>query len=268
MEHRLDMGADECRVHVLASGSRGNATLVRFGQKGILIDAGISAKRLNEAMLSVGFDPYNLSAIFITHEHTDHMNGLPQLLKRFGRPVYTRKKTWQAMGEKLWPYEHLFTPITKKSILIDGIVVENFSISHDAANPVAYSCYKGKHKVTQITDTGFIDDYMLGHMDESTKLILESNHDLEMLKYGPYNWSLQQRVAGPRGHLNNVDAAQALSMVKRGVDFKVVLAHRSEQNNSISCVDQTMHHVLLSRNLEVGKDIIYSHADPKKIVTI
>lgn len=256
------------KVHVLASGSRGNATVITYGDAAVLIDAGISAKRITEGMREVGIGMNQLRGICITHEHSDHVAGLPQMLKRFDVPVFTKKETWQAMGEKVAPYNKRLHAMTRHLLDIDDLTLEAFSLSHDAANPIGFSCYGGHEKVTLMTDTGKIDDAMLGHLDESTMLILEANHDVQMLRYGPYMASLKQRVEGPLGHLCNEIAAQALVMMKRPPHLQVVLAHRSEQNNTVEKVGTAMSQILHSEGIQIGSDVMLVHGQQKSTVTL
>lgn len=255
-------------VHVLASGSRGNATVVTYGETAVLIDAGISAKRITDGMKAIGIDMDNLQGICITHEHTDHVAGLPQMLKRFDVPVFTKKETWQAMGEKVEPYNKRLHAMTRHILDLDELTLEAFSLSHDAANPIGFSVYGGHEKVTLITDTGVVNDSMLGQLDESTMLILEANHDVQMLRQGPYIQSLKNRVEGPYGHLCNEVAAQALLMMKRPPQLQVVLAHRSEQNNTINKVSSAMAHILNAEGLKIGSDVVLMHGQQKETVTL
>lgn len=258
----------EYSVHVLASGSRGNATLVKYGKEAVLFDAGISGKRLVDGMKSVGVNPENVKGVCVTHEHSDHISGLLQLAKRFSMPIYTKEKTWKAIQDKLVGYEDCFHPIVKESFSLGSLNIEAFSIFHDAADPLGFSCYAGKNKMTIVTDTGQLDDNIMGHMDESNFLVLESNHDLEMLKYGPYQMCLKRRVAGPYGHLNNEVAAKAILAMKRKDDLQVVLAHRSEQNNNIKIINKTMSDIMTREGIRIGKDITLYHGQPKQIVSM
>ncbi len=256
------------QIHVLASGSKGNASVVRYGKTAILIDAGISAKRIKEGLGKLQLSFTDLKGIFITHEHSDHIRGLLQMVKQTGLPVYTKEDTSKVLINHYGVDSKAFIPLGKKSVDIGSLTIEPFSISHDAVDPLGFSCYGGSQKGTFLTDTGVIDDFMLGHLDESTMLVLESNHDLFMLQYGAYTPSLKRRVAGPKGHLSNEATAQALVMMKRAPELQVVLAHRSEQNNTIQKVEETISSHLHSVGLRVGSEIIFQHGQPKECVSM
>jgi len=255
-------------AHVLASGSQGNATLITYKDTCILVDAGISARRITQGIKELGLRLDQLAGICITHEHTDHMAGLPQLLKQCDVPVYTRAGTMREIVNRKGIASKAFTVITKNSFTLGDLQVDTFRTSHDAADPMGLCCYGGNHKITFMTDTGIVDDTMLKHMDYSNLLVLEANYDPQMLKYGPYPYDLKQRVASPYGHLSNEHAAQALLMMKRPDNLQVILAHRSEKNNAQPVVDDTVMTALQAEGLQVNKDICLYHGQPKEKVSI
>lgn len=255
-------------AHVLASGSQGNATLITYKDTCILVDAGISARRITQGIKELGLRLDQLVGICITHEHTDHMAGLPQLLKQCDVPVYTRAGTMREIVNRKGIASKAFTVITKNSFTLGDLQVDTFRTSHDAADPMGLCCYGGNHKITFMTDTGIVDDMMLKHMDHSNLLVLEANYDPQMLKYGPYPYDLKQRVASPYGHLSNEHAAQALLMMKRPDNLQVILAHRSEKNNAQPVVADTVMTALQAEGLQVNKDICLYHGQPKEKVSI
>lgn len=255
-------------AHVLASGSQGNATLITYKDTCILVDAGISARRITQGLKELGLGLDQLAGICITHEHTDHMAGLPQLLKQCAVPVYTRAGTMREIVKRKGLDTKAFTVITKSSFTLGDLQVDTFRTSHDAADPMGLCCYGGAHKVTFMTDTGVVDDTMLKHMDDSHLLVLEANYDPQMLKYGPYPYDLKQRVASPYGHLGNEQAAQALLMMKRPDHLQVILAHRSEKNNAQPVVADTVMTALQAEGLRVSEDICLYHGQPKEKVSI
>lgn len=255
-------------AHVLASGSQGNATLITYKDTCILVDAGISARRITQGIKELGLRLDQLAGICITHEHTDHMAGLPQLLKQCDVPVYTRAGTMREIVNRKGIASKAFTVITKNSFTLGDLQVDTFRTSHDAADPMGLCCYGGNHKITFMTDTGIVDDTMLKHMDHSNLLVLEANYDPQMLKYGPYPYDLKQRVASPYGHLSNEHAAQALLMMKRPDNLQVILAHRSEKNNAQPVVADTVMTALQAEGLQVNKDICLYHGQPKEKVSI
>lgn len=255
-------------MHVLATGSKGNATIIQYGETNILVDAGISAKRIREELQCINLSLNDLTAIFISHEHVDHMKGLAQLNKHLSVPIYTKRETWRAMEKKVALNETSFVSMDKAVLDVGELTIESFPLSHDAANPIGFSVYGGHEKATIVTDTGLISDAMIGHMDESTMLLLESNHDLDMLTYGPYALSLKERVGGPKGHLSNDVAISSLLRIKRAPNLHVVLGHRSEQNNMVSKVDKVIQHVLCREGIRLDTDITIVHGNQDACVSI
>lgn len=247
--------AGDCLVSVLASGSKGNATFIACGRTKILVDAGISCRRIEQGLKRYGCTLQELDGIFITHEHSDHINGLPVLLKKADLPVYTTAETWQAMGKKTAAYSHCFVPLTRR-VGLKEIQVVPFSISHDAARPVGYTVYYGDTKITLATDLGRITSDVWQAAAYADILILEANHDEDMLRQGPYPYHLQQRILSPWGHLSNKTAADFLTQVPLKKQLKVLLAHRSEKNNTPALALHTMRTVLARSGRAVGGDIL------------
>lgn len=245
----------DCQVHLLASGSKGNAAFIRCGTTQILIDAGISYRRISKGLERSGTSVDQLDAVFITHEHSDHVAGLPMLLKHSHMPVYTTLPTWQGIGRKIEGYEDRFVRLTRRVGLGDMQVVP-FSISHDAARPVGYTMYGGGCKVTLATDLGYVSPDVEAAASYADILILEANHDEDMLRNGPYPYMLQQRILGTRGHLSNRAAADLLTRLPRRNMMKIVLAHRSEKNNTPALSLQTLRSVLQEAGVRIGQDVL------------
>ncbi|MCH4179591.1 MAG: MBL fold metallo-hydrolase [Megasphaera sp.] len=245
----------DCLVSMLASGSKGNAAYFQCGQTRILIDAGISCRRIEQGLKPYGCQLTDLDAVFITHEHTDHVNGLPTLLKRTHMPVYTTQETWQAVGQKIESYTDRFVRLPRMLHLKD-IQVVPFAISHDAARPVGYTIYHGDCKMTLATDLGFVSQDVADAAAYADILVLEANHDEEMLKNGPYPYMLQQRILGNHGHLSNMAAAGLLADLPTKGMMRVLLAHRSEKNNTPALSLHTMRSVLSRSGKVIGQDIL------------
>ena len=202
------------QVYALASGSAGNATYVRCGNTRVLIDAGISFKRIKDELKKLDCRPEDLDGLFLTHEHEDHIKGIGTLLKQTDIPVYGTKETWEALGDKIDSYRHRFIRLTKK-VPFASADIYPFSISHDAANPVGYCIYSNRKKITVVTDLGFVTDTVRQALDGSHVLLLEANHDIDMLRYGPYPVSLRNRILGTKGHLSNEGAGWAVVNMER-----------------------------------------------------
>jgi phosphoribosyl 1,2-cyclic phosphodiesterase len=229
------MGAS---VSMLASGSRGNCAVVASAKTKILVDAGISARETCKRIKSLGEDPRSLAAILITHEHSDHIYGLATLAKKLNIPVFMTEATHQAWARAV-RHEKGEAPKLQKferfqsgcSFQIGDIAVQPFTIPHDAADPVGFTLRAEGVKIGLATDLGYIPVSVRDHLRGCDVLIMESNHDLEMLRGGPYPWSVKQRVMSRVGHLSNEALADFFSSDYDNSATFVVLAHLSEQNN-------------------------------------
>lgn len=221
------------KVSVLGSGSRGNATYVRTEQVRLLIDCGLSRRAVQKRLLLIGEDPERLDNILVTHEHTDHIGGLPSILKNYSLTAYMSLGTFEGgRAERFQSSDSAIVPITAgHEFRVGDIEVTPFTVPHDSREPLAFSLkYKGV-KVTQLTDSGCIPESVSSALKGSDVLILESNHDLDMLRVGPYPWSLKQRLMGRRGHLSNSAVSSFLRGPYDGSAKHIVLAHLSSQNN-------------------------------------
>ena len=225
-------------VHVIASGSKGNCTVIKKGNSVILHDVGISCRRIVNGLKELHIDMSQVEGIFISHEHSDHIAGLQQLLKRFDLPVYTKKGTWREIQNKLIVPKHQLVELTKGSLSLGNLTVAPFSVSHDAADPIGINVFSGKDKATVVTDTGVVTDTIL------------------------------HRVASDEGHLSNEMAAQALLMMKRPDFMQVILAHRSENNNNPVLVTQTIGQMLVDGGVRIGPEMKLQHGQPNEIVSM
>ena len=220
------------RFCVLASGSCGNSAFLATSRTRILIDAGLSVRELCKRLESIEECYERLDAIVITHEHSDHVAGLLRLLRKckFQIPVYlTRLTAPQIDWEESEPRMELFQ--AGVSFRIGDIEVASFSIPHDARDPVGF-CFKAEGvKVGIATDLGYIPDSLRFHLRRVDLLVLEANHDIEMLKVGPYPWSVKQRVMGRRGHLSNDVVCEYVTQDLDRSAGTLVLGHLSEHNN-------------------------------------
>jgi phosphoribosyl 1,2-cyclic phosphodiesterase len=225
-------------VSMLASGSRGNCAIVASTGTRILVDAGISCRETFKRMKSLCEDPHSLSSIVITHEHSDHIYGLATLAKRLRIPVFMTGATYQAWqramrdkhGEKS-RLERVERFESGHSFQIGDIAVKPFTIPHDAVDPVGFTFRAEGIKIGLATDLGYIPLSVRDHLRGCDVLIMESNHDLEMLRVGPYPWSVKQRVMSRVGHLSNLALADFFTSDYDNSATFVVLAHLSEQNN-------------------------------------
>ncbi|MBP2650320.1 MAG: yycJ [Firmicutes bacterium] len=244
-------------VHVLASGSRGNSTFLQLGDANILIDAGISARRIKTELDKIDVDICDLDGVLITHEHRDHINGLSTLTRKYGVPVYARPATWEAI---------LSQPAVKAiplscqleltaSLDIGNVKIESFSISHDAVDPVGFSLYHSHTKYAFATDLGFVTDTVKKALALSDVIVLEANHDIDMLKQGSYPSFLKNRILSNRGHLANTDAGWTLARLNRKKQCHVFLAHLSQENNRPEVAEKTVAEILTEEGCTVGDDV-------------
>lgn len=221
---------------ILGSGSKGNAALLATGRTRLLIDAGFSRRELLRRMQTAGCDATSLDAILITHEHSDHVGGLPKLAATVAAPVYLNPGTREAL-ERQWSAAEanclrqveLFA--SGHSFTIGDIEITSFTIPHDAADPVAFAFRAEGVRIVVVTDLGYLTENVKQQLAGADCVVLESNHDLEMLKNGGYPWALKQRVMGRLGHLSNDTVAAYLAGEFDCAAAHLVLAHLSENNN-------------------------------------
>jgi phosphoribosyl 1,2-cyclic phosphodiesterase len=222
----------------LASGSKGNAVFVSTPETAVLVDAGLSGVEIERRLALVGQTPETLSAIIITHEHSDHVRGAGILSRRFNIPVYITPQTLSAC-KNLGKIDLLHFFECGTPFCIDTLCVAPFSISHDATDPAGLTLSFGNHKIGIATDLGVATGLVKEHLKNCQVLYIESNHDPEMLLNGSYPWSLKQRVKSRTGHLSNMDTRALLTeILSQELDSNVkpalqhvILAHLSEENN-------------------------------------
>ena len=239
------------------SGSSGNCIFITNQHTKILVDAGVSGKTIEESLDNVGYNVNEIDAILVTHEHTDHVRGVGILSRKHNIPVYANKKTWDAMRGSIGEVkeENIKYFNTNKDFEIGKIGVKAFNIPHDAAEPVGFSFYIDSKKVTSATDIGHINKKLIANLKNSDILLLESNHDVEMVKVSRYPYFLKQRILGDNGHLSNESAGKLLcELINHGVD-KVLLGHLSKENNFPELCYQAVINVLGTKDIKVGKDI-------------
>jgi phosphoribosyl 1,2-cyclic phosphodiesterase len=225
-------------VSVLASGSRGNSAVVQTSKTKILVDAGISCRETVKRLRALEEDPRSLSAILITHEHSDHVYGLLTLAKKLRVPVFMTGATHQTWARAMRDQDGTRPTLEKLEVFEAGrgfqvgdIAVTPFTIPHDAADPVGFTFRAEGVKIGFATDLGYVPASVRDHLRRCEVLVMESNHDVEMLRVGPYPWSVKQRVMSRVGHLSNEALAQFFRNDYDGEAAYVVLAHLSEHNN-------------------------------------
>ena len=202
----------------LSSGSSGNCQYIETDRMKVLVDGGLSGKRIENLLSSIGVSIKDIDCILVTHEHMDHVKGVGVISRRYDIPIFANEKTWAAMS-------HLIGDIADKNIRIfqtnkgfelKDLAVYPFSIFHDAAEPVGYCLYHKNIKMSIMTDTGWVNDTMKKAIKSSNFYVIEANHDVKMLKEGRYPWHLKKRILSTRGHLSNLDAGKILTEVLSG----------------------------------------------------
>ncbi|HSE49339.1 MAG TPA: MBL fold metallo-hydrolase [Terriglobales bacterium] len=257
-------------ITVLASGSRGNATLVASSKTRLLVDAGISCKETFKRLRALGEAPERLDAILISHEHSDHVYGLPVLARKLKVPVYMTGPCNDEWGHSFHDAEErarqtnldrleLFA--SGRSLQIGDIEVFPFTIPHDAADPVAFTFRTEGIKVSVATDLGYMPPNVKEHLRGSDVLMVESNHDLEMLRNGAYPWSVKQRVMSRVGHLSNEALADFFSSSYDGSASVVILAHLSEQNNHPEIAREAAERALAPRRSLLHNRLLLAQQD-------
>ena len=237
------------RVSVLASGSKGNAIFVELDGVRLLVDAGISATRIKRGLMEQGIDAGALDGVLVTHEHTDHVNGLPMLSKWYHLPIFTRRGTMEHMaGREKIPME-CFHAI-EGDFRVGRAKIVPFSIPHDAADPVGYRI-EGSETCVVATDLGFVTSSVQAALEGADVMVLEANHDPGLLRQGSYPWPIKRRILSNRGHLANSDAAWALVRLNRR-PRQVFLAHLSEENNRPELAQETVQSILARQGVEIS----------------
>lgn len=219
----------------VASGSSGNCVFVGTDNTSLLVDVGISKKKIKEGLNSIGMDFKDIDGILITHEHIDHVKGLGIISRSYGIPIYATRDTVHAIEDitSLGDYDkglfHCINP--DETFDIGDIRVEAHSVWHDAVDPVCYSMYNNNKKISIATDLGDYDEYIVNAIKDSDALLVEANHDVRMLQVGPYPYSLKQRILGKRGHLSNEKGGKLIMEVLNDHIKGVFLGHLSKDNN-------------------------------------
>lgn len=235
-------------LHTLASGSSGNAALVSRAGTHILLDAGISCRRITASLRQLGLAAEDLSAVCITHTHSDHISGLQTLVKKYDIPIYGTRQTCGGLAYRIAGIESRLRPLAPgESISIGGLTVTPFPTSHDAPGAAGYRF----EDVGVLTDSGRVTEEAAAVLAGVPLLMLEANHDIEALRSGPYPYYLKERILGPGGHLSNDDAAAfARESVLAGTR-EIVLAHLSRENNTPAMALDAVERALRPLGLEV-----------------
>ncbi len=245
------------KVCSLFSGSSGNCIFVSYNDTALLIDAGVSGRRIEEALKGIDESFERIAGIFVTHEHSDHISGAGILARRHKVPIYANEKTWKAMRPlmgKLSP-DYIRCINVGETVTLGEIEVKPFPIPHDAACPVGYNFFVNGKKLTIATDIGHMNNELLDHLTKSDMILLESNHDIEMLKTGSYPWHLKRRILGENGHLCNDMAGEVVAYLAQNGTKSFLLGHLSKENNFPELAYQTVCNALREKCINPREDI-------------
>lgn len=256
----------------LYSGSSGNCLFVSSNNTKILVDCGTSCKKICEGLQSINCSIENIDAILVTHEHSDHIQSLGMVSKKYGIPVYANLETWNAMEvqkQKISPENiHIFK--NDEDFILNDLKIHPFSTPHDAANPCGFNITSGKKQLSIATDLGHIDSTIIKELEGSSFILLESNYDPEVLKVSRYPFSLKERIAGPIGHLSNETAGKTIAYLMSKNLKEVMLGHLSKENNFPELAYQSVTEELINNNVDLNsiKLSVASRDYPGKIINI
>lgn len=238
----------------LASGSSGNCTFIGTEYTKVLIDTGLSGVKVENALQSIGVDARDLSAIFITHEHSDHVGGAGVLSRRYNLPIYATEGTWNGMAAAIGKigYSNRNILYDDQFVIINELCVKPFEIPHDANEPVGYNVTCGDIKMSVATDIGHITNTVRQSIVDSDILLLEANHDIEMLQKGPYPYPLKRRILGDNGHLANIAAGNLIAQIISDKMRHIYLGHLSEENNTPELAYKTVADILKENDINVN----------------
>ncbi len=240
-----------------ASGSSGNSYLIKNEDTAILVDAGISGRRILGGLEETGTPPEDVAAILVTHEHSDHVQSLPVLTRKLpDLKVYANEPTWESIERPVREEaRRIFR--TGEDFAIGSLRIRSFSVPHDAAEPVGFSVSGEGKKISIVTDAGYITEEICAEITDADLLLLEANHEREMLLMGRYPYPLKQRILGDEGHLSNVSAGECLCRIVEENDRRrqILLGHLSGENNDPHVALLTVENTLMERDIYTGGDL-------------
>ena len=242
----------------LYSGSSGNSIFVGTDNTKVLIDAGLAGKKIDEALKNINEDTSRIDAIFVTHEHSDHIKGVGVLSRKYNIPIYANEDTWIVMKDFIGKIkdENIKIIAKRSTITIKDMDIKCFNIPHDAVSPMGYTIFSKGKQVSIATDFGTFTEEIKSNIKDSDVVLLESNHDVSTLKFGPYPYSLKRRILSEIGHLSNEDCGKAiLQILKSNKKKQIILGHLSNTNNHPDLAYETVKGFLTDNNIAVGEDV-------------
>ena len=256
----------------LYSGSSGNCLYVSSKNTKILVDCGTSCKKICEGLASINSSIEDIDAILVTHEHSDHVQGLGLVSKKFNIPVYANLETWNAMEKQKEKIDERNVNVFENDsdFSLNELTIHPFSTPHDAANPCGFNIHNGKRKLSIATDLGHMDNDIFKELIHSSFVLLESNYEPEMLNASRYPFHLKQRIKGPYGHLSNETAGKTIAALMKKDLKQVMLGHLSKESNFPELAYKSVTEVLKQNGININ-DLELAVADryaPSKVVNI
>lgn len=256
----------------LYSGSSGNCLFVSSKNTKILIDCGTSCKKICEGLASIDSSIEDIDAILVTHEHSDHVQSLGMISKKFDIPVYANLETWNAIEkqkEKI-SEKNINYFCNDKDFILNDLTIHPFSTPHDAVNPCGFNIHNGKKKLSIATDLGHMNNNIFKELENSSFILLESNYEPEVLKMSKYPFLLKQRIAGPNGHLSNQTAGKTIAALMNKGLKEVVLGHLSKESNFPELAYKSVTEELMNSNVDINniRLSVANRNEPGKIINI
>lgn len=254
------------KVCLLSSGSKGNSCLVISNNTKILIDIGTTSTYVINELDKLNIKPDEINAILITHNHVDHIHGLKSFIKKYKTKVYVTEKLLGLLEEEIGSFDYEL--YQDKQAIIGDLRINTIRTSHDAGEQMGFIIKDNKKSMVYITDTGYINNRYYDDLSNKNLYILESNHDVLMLKNGPYPYFLQQRVLSDKGHLSNDQASNYLCKFIGDNTKTIVLAHLSEKNNTPEKALETLNKHLEENNIKFNNILIGKQNEPTKVIEV
>lgn len=256
--------SNNLKISVLASGSSGNSIYIETDTTKLLIDCGLTGKKTEGLLRQINRQPEDLDAILVSHEHSDHIHGVGVMSRKYNLDIYANEKTWQAMGKKIGKIktEHKYLFNVDELKTIGDIDILSFGISHDAIDPQFYTVQKNDKQFVILTDTGYVSDRMRAALKNADAYLIESNHDMSMLRMGKYPWSLKQRILSDKGHLSNEEGALAMADMIGDKTKRIYLGHLSKENNMKELAYDTVEELFYRKDIGVNEQFYLYDTDP------
>ena len=233
----------------LGSGSSGNSSYIEMENKKFLVDAGFSGKKIAEKLNNIEKRIEDITGIFVTHEHSDHIQGLGVVSRKYDIPIYLHEMTYCVIREKIGKIDKKnLNFIREDKVVIGDCVINNFEVMHDAKKCLGYTFEYGEKKLSYASDVGCVNNIIKENLKNSDVIVLESNYDYNMLMTGPYHWELKNRVKGRNGHLSNAEASKLIAQVLNEKLKKVYLMHISKDNNTPELAYNSLYEILEREN--------------------